>query len=170
MGEGFKFQKGTPVFDTNVYLYNLGDEYNVLTGGWDAGFTLSTGSGSGSQTKNADNLYMTAHNNLNFTHWQRTYQTQSKVDVTAYSKLKILTNVTIANAARLDLGLVATDNAEISGGACKLAQLTTVSGAILTLDISAMSGTYYIGVCANSYFTPANGDCAINAYKIWLEV
>lgn len=93
--------------------------------------------------------------------------TTSKIDLTNYKKLCVRSTMTDVNSSieqyRAKLGITSStpdSNASVSVWAAYVALNTNIN-ATLTIDISAISGSYYIvlqGSCANG-----------NVFDIWLE-
>lgn len=86
MGEGFKIQKGTPVFDTTVWLYDSGDEKSAVTGGWAEGFSELPAGLTSSQSKETDHLYLALSRTTEGT-GRRSWITTNAIDLTALTKL-----------------------------------------------------------------------------------
>ena len=89
MGEGFKIRRQLPIFDTNIYLYNEGDECTALTGGYVQGFTYV----SPSYSKQATYLQI-----VSAAGGVGRYTSNNKVDLTSYSKLYIDLSMTLTGS------------------------------------------------------------------------
>ena len=123
------------------YLYAKGDEYSDITGGWNLTFTPPSQYWSiGNYAKNKDSIYMA---------------TGSRQGVRAVTKFKI-------DVTDLSTISVRVEHCDIQGGDCKLGltnnadgegqiAYTLVDGAgIFSLDVSRMTGSYYVSVNATS--------------------
>lgn len=138
------------------YLYNRGDECDSVTGGW----TFTQGRSSnplGTYVKNADSIELTV------TETQSSTQavTANTVNLTDYSKIHI--NVLSSNVGYLYLKCGTTQI--MANGEEKTDTLTAGTH---SLDISSLSGSYYIAVEAFSNKEAAKAGSA-TFDRIWLE-
>lgn len=134
------------------YLYNAGDEYNILTEGW----TVYNGS-NGTGVKNADNITLGYKSSSGRT---SSVWTNGLIDVTNFSKLCVLKNIT-AVTNQLNIGLGSTNNTHGTVPDIVNKTFTTTGLSTGVVDISEYSGLYYVGLYAN--ITNAT------IYKVWLE-
>ena len=161
MGEGFKIQRQLPIFDTNIYLYNEGDERTALTGGWSA----VTTQGSATETKNADNLYVVCTSFYS----AGMFVTANTVDLTNYSKIKIEYKGSSQNGwCCLGVGSSKTLNAHLDNNTAGLVLATSAVKATAEIDISSINSSLYIKFGTGSGGTAPHSYG--NAYKMWLEV
>ena len=131
------------------YIYNAGDECNDITGGWtSSGYTWNNGSTSitiKSPTKNADNILFTGtaggSGNL------PGIGTENAIDLTNVSILEVDVNVIATSSngsSTFYLAVMSTKNfssefvASVGGG-------NGTGEKTLQLDVSKLSGSYYIG-------------------------
>ena len=148
--------------DTVNYLYNLGSEVVA----WQAGTTNSTGS----QSKQADHLYLYASSASSLA-W-RTYETTNKVSLTASSIIKIdWSNTGAATASNISRVYVHTTR---PGGlldyTAKLDIANTFSRQTSQLVLTGLaSGDYYITVWANDSAKGSAATSEVKVFKVWLE-
>lgn len=146
-------------------LYDSGDEFEPITGGWAAYYgTTSSYPNKGTLTKNTDNLQITIPNKSNIT-----VHTARKIDLSNYSVAEFDVEC-ISHYDAYTLSCYA-DNTEnyAPGGSAKAASINAniANGtrATICLDISNLSGFYYIGAFA---FLHENGSTM--KYKVWKVV
>ena len=154
-------------------LYDAGEEYTDITGGWVAGYTENANY---SQSKEADHLYLKqgaagGSNKIGY----RTYVTENAIDLTDWNTIKSewegnrassWTNNRASFVVSTNKTANYTTNNGITERVNQVFATTTDS-----IDISALSGNHYVRVhvrgATNSvgtqYWTEAK------AYKIWLE-
>ena len=134
------------------YIYNAGEEYDVLTGGWQV---LNASNGTG--VKNADNIYLSFKSSSarNSSLWSI-----GLIDVTPFNKLCFQINISTATN-QLNVGLATTNNTTGTVPGVINAQFTTTGLRTASVDISEFTGNYYIGFYANA--------TNVNIYKIWFE-
>ena len=167
MGEGLKIQRQLPIFDTNTYLYKEGDEYNDLTGGWIAGLS----GGSGSQSKNTDHLYASVTpSSVDLA--TRTYVTNSPIDVTNFTVLKVRCELSkiphqSKNGRGVVVGLISTKMNRTDTTAVALSRKSTQGESTLELDISLVSGSYYVAV--QTFDGATTTSISSKTYEIWLK-
>ena len=165
MGEGFKIQHQLPVFDTNVYLYNEGDEKTSLTGGW----TRATGS----YAPTLETAYILGYYNTStsMNMWGGRYTTNA-LNITAYNKLWVEISINPAitgtiQACEINISTnVSTWELQDSSS---IANKTYWNNAMATdihitdyIDISAISNTAaYCGIKTARH---------VKLHKMWLEV
>lgn len=139
-----------------THLYNLGDEATILTGGWAIGYS----GGTGSQSKTADHLQLSA--SASSTYW-RTYVTTSTINFTNITTLYFDINVTSAasdNGLYLIVGSTANG---ITTVASKIINTANSTRTIYTLDVTALNSSYYLSVAARG----GNAETTASVYKIW---
>ena len=131
------------------YIYNAGDEYNDITGGWtSSGYTWDNGSTSfaiKSPTKNADNMLFTGTAGSSGT--LPGIGTENAIDLSNVSILEVDVNVIATSSdgsSTFYLAVMRTKNfsaglvAHVGGG-------NGTGEKTLQLDVSKLSGSYYIG-------------------------
>lgn len=172
---------------SKFYLYNEGDECTDITGGWKNGefMNLSNTSWlvSAYAIKNTNNLEY-GDNNANGTWYgYGGFITNSKVDLTPYSKMFIDWEMYQASVTTYNGGSGSVVNAiaysdstsvKVGSGLTQLASIVSKQGAYNTnrvvteIDISNISGQKHI--CVNGQAGYINTDLVKNrTYKIWLE-
>lgn len=148
-------QNGTWVELLNGELYIYGNECAGVTGGWDQVGSLA------SFTLNAANI------DFSYTYdgGLANLHTNKPIDLTPFSKLNVLLDLTISGGLETYTGIgimntKPTTAYDVSYTAYK-GTVVTSTQQILTLDISAFVGEYYVGFG----FVISKGII----YKIWLE-
>lgn len=135
------YQNGEWV-DWITYLYNNGDECTDITGGWYS-FNWLTERGTGSVTKNADSVTLTCTKNTAIE-----YGTVNKINLSAYSKIELKASDYTQGTSRILLcvrNVTGTGISDTGLVANQAIQADTVS-----LDVSGLSGEYYVSVRAYS--------------------
>ena len=140
-------------------LYNYGVELVA----WVVGASSFTGS----QSKEADHLYLTCREPAGEDHAYRTYVTDEPVGLTSYSALHVEWEAPTGGspnawlvASTVKLGSPWTYDAQVTKAGTGWAKRTD------SVDISALSGDYYVRVHL------VNSDSAwayLKVYKVWLE-
>jgi hypothetical protein len=130
------------------WLYNAGDECTALTGGFTSVSLLKYTSGSamgiGSVTKNANNIYLSALED-----YQASVASLEMVDVTAYSKISMVTsNATIRTAAQTGANKLMLLSARTS--ISTIIASASIKDGITELDISGITGKYYVAVALSN--------------------
>lgn len=170
MGEAIKTRRGretTSPINPNIF-YNNGFENIEVTGGWVGGYTL----GNGSISKEADHLKLAVTGNVSGGS-ERAYVTEIKVDVTDISLLKIdwgcsYTGIypsSVYSVMAVASNKTANHNNGYSG---RVLVYEPFARKIDSINVSALSGTYYIRV----HSVWAGGDATdqiLKVYKIWGE-
>jgi hypothetical protein len=156
-----------------TYLYNVGDECSALTGGWVAGF--NSGAVRNSLTKNASNITVKAGGTGGFPPIN-TVVTNNGVDLTTAQSVKLQFSAfgpgTYANRS---IYLVASTNKTANQdtyNARAYDDYSTSGGVVdktITLDVSGLSGLYYVRAHARSASDEVGNDCEIVVSKIWLK-
>ena len=139
---------------TEQYLYNAGNEYTDLTGGWMlSGLWGSEYAYNGSLTKNSGDLtvYIPGHGS-DF------LRCTNKIDLTNFNKIKLSFSKTESSCTIIPC--IATDLTEDSWVLKNIAASTAVSGTHsgeIIVDVSSVSGTYYLGVGMTVEYTSEYG-------------
>ncbi len=128
----------------NGDLYNSGNEYDAVTGGWGS---------SGSVTKNATSITVTGSSTF------PTAYTDNKIDLSRYSTLAI--NITANKKVQYGITLAVGTKKIYATDASRIAYLDSdmVVG-INMLDVSAITGAYYIQVSGFDGYATFN--------RVWL--
>jgi hypothetical protein len=146
-----KCYSGSAWVDLWLYLYLSGDEFTALTGGWNA-------SGSGSVTKSSDYMYVSAggSNNQN-----ETLTTANLICVTDINTVSI--DVLFSGYSTGQLRLVNTSNQTVA-----TLSIPTVSVAtVMELDVSAISGSYYLQFYVNTG-SSSSQRMYLTVYGVWM--
>ena len=134
----------------NGELYDSGNEFESITGGWALSEVYSTSHGD-TLTKNENNMVFSseAHSGSNGFGFLRA---NNKQDLTNIKTLYLVAEASIAQYSRcafcassVDSGSTAYNNA-----AAKTALTTVPAETIISLDVSGLSGLYYVGVAFGS--------------------
>ena len=157
--------------DSILYLYEDGKEYTSLTGGWD--LIKSNSATSGVVTKNSDNMYLyTGETGIASPREKSVYACMvNLINLTTYSKLKAtVENLSYGDRSSISLcvnTMKHTATSSIWGSGVAYKQMTT--NGTHTVDISSLTGNYYIYVdlYGSADYTSAKASC--NIVKIWLE-
>ena len=143
-----------------LYLYNLGDECESVTGGWKQGTYYTNAEA----TKNDNTLYLHSYRAI--------FITNNKINLANYKKLKMhITDCTSRNDNKASHSLMIGDNNSISNGAPSdwsdwIKSEDNSSGElIMTLDISSINTSKYISILCDD----ANCSAYMYVDKIWLE-
>lgn len=154
------------------YLYKTGNEYTSITGGWDK---LNATSNSSSFTNKNSGMTLTKSTDSIkavidvSAMWIICFGTQNKIDLTNYSKLKMhIKTATYTGDGYCYYGVHPELNID-SGKRDALiytTSSTTITDVTKTLDISELSGQFYIAVSGGS---GADADITIEIDKVWLE-
>jgi hypothetical protein len=153
--------------DGRTRLYNLGDENSALTGGWGLGLSGAPYTA----TKNTDNLYIRASGTAGGI-GRATLETQSVVDFTNASKLKIRWKGTVESGELAKQFIIALVNAKLTSynvlGVASLVKTATFAEEISEIDVSALTGAYYVKFQIYSNNGTSN---ILNStmYEMWLE-
>lgn len=131
------------VYEAIPYLYNKGDRCTALTGGWTGSARHSVGSWSESNGVMSINCYGIT---MMWLH------TVNMIDLTNYSKLciNVLTSTT---GAHQFMGVESSSNYDWPNNWPD--KYVNTSAGLITLDISGLSGKYYVTVkcCCDSHIT-----------------
>ena len=143
-----------------LYLYNLGNECESVTGGWKQGTYYTNAEA----TKNDNSLYLHSYRAI--------FMTNNKINLTNYKKLKMhITDCTSRNDNKASHSLMIGDNNSISNGAPSdwsdwIKSEDNSSGElIMTLNISSVNTSKYISILCDD----ANYSAYMYVDKIWLE-
>lgn len=143
------------------YLYNNDDLRTAVTGGWSYAAFLSTSNYSAGTLDTAYNgttCYLSASGQNR----QISAVTVNKIDVTDYNALRIeVSDYTFAGSGYRELDLVSS-RGNVSSPA---AQVSIDSTGTFSIDVSSITGSYYIGLYLNS---GSAGSCAIGFTKMYL--
>lgn len=168
---GTETASDTVVIDTNseydlellygFYLYNNGDQRTAVTGGWSYVAFLS-GSGYNAGTLNTAYNGTTCYLSANGTTQQISAVTVNKIDVTNYRALRCeVSDFVFAGSGYHDLSLVSSrGNASSPAARVKIDSTGTFA-----VDVSSITGSYYIGLYLNS---GSSGGCTIGFTKMYL--
>lgn len=144
------------------YLYNNGNQYTAVTGGWSYAEFLDAGYysvGNLNTAYNGTTCYLSASGPQK----QISAVTVNKIDVTNYNSLRIeVSNYTFVDTGYRNLSLVSSRG----GVSSPAAQVQISSTGIYAVDISTITGSYYIGLYLNS---GTSGDCYIGFTRLFLE-
>lgn len=168
MGEGFKIQHQLPAIDNNVYFYKEGNEFNALTGGWDANNCTSAAyiaNGIDRLAKNIDNLYGALT-----TFWTIKYRgTVNKIDLTNLATVKANIDYIASTNARIRLYIQSVNDANyLANSPIAYAESFASLTGDLEVDVTSLTGQYYVFVCIANFSASGSGGTLI-VNKIWGE-
>jgi hypothetical protein len=127
--------------DGITYLYNAGDEYTTLTGGWAVGYS----GGTGTQSKQADHLALYASG----ANGHRQYDTANLIDLTNFNTvaLEIEVTQTSGTGAGFYYGVGTTVGGRVVDDEVKSYVFDgLVKTHNVSLDVSAVNGLRYVRV------------------------
>lgn len=140
----------------NGELYQNGDEFSDVTGGWESGTFDDSKYSMGTATKNATSLYFSVPSSNKAAGWG----TKNKINLTNYNTLKI--NVTANNfGAGFEIYV---DSDKIRGSA--VASGVAKGTGVFSVDISKLTASYYIFF---QTFTTGSSTGNATVNKVWLE-
>ena len=142
------YQSGSWV-DWAVFLYNEGDECTDLTGGWSAYAYKQSGASSSVEetapTVSRGSSSMTVRHNSSWEGYKHgVVLTNNSVDVTNFSTLSI--NVTAYTLSDANEGLRLILTKTKGNGFSIIASCSLNSTGVKTVNISSISGNYYVGI------------------------
>lgn len=125
--------------DFYVFLYNKGDFCESVTGGWESKsgkISLDTAKAP-AITKNEDSVTISITG-----YGEGYYRPANKIDLTNVSKLVWDADVTVSYKVRLRVFA-----SSLTTEAAELSYSSTPSKSIHELDVSSLSGEYYVAIC-----------------------
>lgn len=134
------------------YLYNSGDQCSDVTGGWLASTKLDTATAatqSGKLTLNSTNMVASIAYVTDTCQAGGKIVTKNTVDVTGYTTLHIECSYSETESGEplsAIFGLFETDVACYPDSVAQKELTTTTSNAAYSIDISDVTGKYYVGV------------------------
>ena len=149
--------------DWTTYLYYEGNEYTAITGGFSKTFVNSYGTGT--LKKNSDSLYLTS-TGVSGSGNHITVATANKIDLSNYSTLYARIKFTNSKYTRCYLAAHTSNNVSPSSGDCELILSSSVDD-VVSLDVSNLSGSYYIWVGLAGSQGSNSGNCYV--YEVYLK-
>jgi hypothetical protein len=145
---------------TNYYLYNLGDSFDLVTGGWEAKGT-SDGQYAKAKAPTVTNKGTSIHlktDSSDQNDWaQGVYRTKNKIDLTGYNTVNINAILSSGDGGRQ---LCIMDDSSYVA-------VIAIEVGVTSLDISSYNnGSYYVGVCMRPNAGWKSVTCEYDA--IWL--
>ena len=148
------------ILSYSFFLYKDGNEYTSITGGYSYLRILSTSYAQVDPTKGADYIRLAPSGSSK----QSSAVTVNGIDLTDYSTLYI--NITEFDRTASGYRDFIVKSSRSSG--TTFAGDTQITGTgVYSIDVSGLSGSYYIGVFCNSNGSSVH--CYISFDKIWLE-
>ena len=158
------------------YLYKEGNEYEHLTGGWVHGYTRNANY---SQSKESDHLYAKVSssvnwdaNNVSGTEGVRTWVTDELIDLTEFNQIKIQwANIGVDHSSVFSTFAVSPNKTGNYTDYTERVWLQYAFDREDVIDISSLSGGYYVRVHARGRFYDGSYDlyCELLTKRIWLE-
>ena len=147
--------------DWDGTLYDSGDEYEYITGGWASQKFATNVSGTGTMSKDDTCITLTAQNSASISAY-----TVNKIDLTDYSTLYVrIISLNKTGSWRFQARII--DGLSASDYESYIGYVDIGSGAgTYSIDISKITGEHYISVdewCADSFSYVMKFD------KVWLE-
>lgn len=148
-----------------VYFYKSGDEYTEITGGFSK--SKSSGQGTESLTKGSDSLYLNcvgpSASGANFT-----VASVNKIDVTSFDTLyvKIKHTTTSAKKTRFLFALGESRAMYAYDASVVVSKAESFEGT-LSLDVSDVTGEFYLLMTMNGQVVANNGNCYV--YEVYGE-
>lgn len=155
-------------------IYWEGEEFVSKTGGWDANVYTNgvlTSNGIYQLTKNTSNFYGALTN-----YYQAKYRgTVNKIDLTDLATLKAKIIHTTAQYAEVHFFVQSVNQGNPYGsynGTTPVAQtiVNTSLNGIVSLDVSALSGTYYVFITLSNAAMSGGAGATLTVEKIWGEL
>lgn len=136
-----KIYQGGKWVEWITYLYNRGFDNANLTGGWYTASGYGSGYGSADWTVNIGSNYMqfAAGNGKS-----GIYSTKNKVDLTNVNTLYLVIDTNYSNAGAFHVLNNFTLDKWTPAGSVANATLTSAVNGVVSLSVSALSGSYYI--------------------------
>ena len=123
-----------------LILYDSGDEYTDITGGW-SGFACYSGTSKGTFTKNSSSIYIKSNGSKGAQ--SIAAATANKIDITDISTLKV--NVTSFNVQSEYRAYFLLSSHRDTSSVSESVATTGIPGTgEIALDISGLSGSYYV--------------------------
>ena len=123
-----------------LILYDSGDEYTDITGGW-SGFACYSGTSKGTFTKNSSSIYIKSNGSKGAQ--SIAAAPENKIDITDISTLKV--NVTSFNVQSEYRSYFLVSSSRDTSSVNKAAASIEIKGTgEIALDISGLSGSYYV--------------------------
>lgn len=146
----------------SLYLFNSGDQFTALTGGWEQNSStkIYSVSNNGIVNFNSDNIYLAGGADVNHA---TIITTVKKIDITNFKTLYFELTVD-GNTGNDAYGLITSITSDIATEAVVMTE-TTVTGLVtLSVDITSLSGEFYVaaGSCAGQGSRPRT------IHRIWL--
>ena len=133
-----------------LWLYNKGDLCSAVTGGWNSNkWQTSWYSRTGTMTKNANSITLSGQSwgTLDTSPRQAIEAiTQNKINLSGYSTLFINVLSSPSSSAAADTLLSVKDSYAASPSSSVKLQLAGAGTGLLSLDVSAITGSYYVSV------------------------
>lgn len=131
-----------------VYLYNAGDNCTSLTGGWQAQSkalnSSNTGAGTPAVSNGSSSVTVTASSSS--TYRGGIFRTTSKIDLSNYDKIRFTGTATSSGEAdRCRLCIWSAIGTYQEDNLVGYVNLYGASSSTKSLDISSLSGSYYVG-------------------------
>lgn len=151
--------------DKTLWLYNHGDECGSVTGGWAKVSNYSYQYGSWEKRPGSLYVKCTYPDYPPYGNYHPRWATQDAVDVTKYSRLRMLVDVAInwAGDSNPTCAIVGAFQTQIPENGVFHQQWATVRGLQVDLDITGLAGRHYILLDA------CNTLVELAAYQVWLE-
>lgn len=146
----------------NGMLYEIGDEYELITGGFLKSYENNIGTRT--FTKNSDSFYLksagTTSGGANFT-----VSTAKKINLSGFSTLFARIKHTNSKSTKFHLGVDTVNNIQTYHATCTFSQESDFEG-IVSMDISSLSGEYFVLLGMSGGTWSNSGNCYV--YDLYL--
>ena len=168
------YSEPTPDIGENGDLFFVieSPDYSFYDEGQDADdWVVGYSNGNGSQSKEADHLYLAIDNNASNAA-DRTYVTDAKIDCTLLNVIYIDYEVTDAHD-NFNARFAISEGKNTNSGSANVTKYRDASGnrsrRTTSIDVSAVTGEYYLRVAARDAGTFENRPGKLKVYKVWGE-
>lgn len=140
-------------------LYDAGNQYTDITGGW-----IRHGTG-GTVTFNDDNIYLETLQDYSF----GTINTTNVVDLSDFATLKVTASVTNKSYMLGKVSVYTKNEAGKETVAASASLDSSSTETVTSLDVSALSGAYYVRIQSSGYNTSYYVTGKFHVTKVKLE-
>ena len=134
---------------TTLYLYNAGDLCTDVTGGWKGtgvayDSSIYTTKGVPKATKNSSNMVIEPNASLETS--SGVYHTTNKINLSGYSKLYLNGNLTSTSSTKSHVYIGVWSAFGNTQSSNRVAYVQGLGDSTRSIDVSSLSGSYYIGI------------------------
>lgn len=151
--------------DWRTYLYNNGDTCDSITGGYEEVIYHGDGTHGGASTMNSDSIYVYAYNQSTGHIRCQGRSTVNPIDLTNVKTIRAVGNCTQASSSS-GVAIRAISAKSLKDTAAAEIKVNTTGAFDISLDVSALSGSYYVIPYAQGY-SNHNGEGTFS--QIWYQ-